>query len=95
MDGLDSGTYYLKEMEAPLGYNKLDTVVTVVINESGKLNVTTEKPDGADQIQVENKSGAELPTTGGIGTTIFYVVGSILLVGAGILLVTKKRMSAE
>ena len=40
-------------------------------------------------------TGAELPSTGGIGTTIFYVLGGILVVGAGILLVVKKRMSSE
>ena len=50
---------------------------------------------GTGEIQVENKSGTELPETGGIGTTIFYVVGSILLVGAVVLLITKKRMSTE
>lgn len=44
---------------------------------------------------VVNQFGAQLPTTGGIGTTIFYIVGSMLFVGAGILLVTKKRMSSE
>lgn len=44
---------------------------------------------------VENKSGVTLPATGGIGTTIFYVAGSILVLGAVVLLVTRKRMSAE
>ena len=43
-------------------------------------------------MKVENKTGAELPSTGGIGTTIFYVLGTILVVGAGIVLVVKKRM---
>lgn len=46
-------------------------------------------------IQVINQTGSLLPSTGGIGTTIFYVIGGILVVGAGILLVTKKRMSKE
>ena len=41
---------------------------------------------------IENKSGATLPETGGIGTTLFYVIGGLLVVGAGVLLVTKKRM---
>ena len=45
-------------------------------------------------MKVDNKSGTELPSTGGMGTTIFYVLGSILAVGAIVLLVTKKRMSA-
>ena len=52
------------------------------------------EPSGEGTIRVENKSGTELPSTGGMGTTIFYVVGSILLVGAAVLLITKKRMSA-
>lgn len=93
IEGLDAGTYYLKETKAPVGYNKLNTVVTVTIDHSGKINATTEKPNGATQIEVENKAGTELPSTGGMGTTIFYVLGSILALGAVVLLVTKKRMS--
>ena len=46
-------------------------------------------------VVVENKKGTELPSTGGIGTTIFYVVGGLLLVGAGVLLVTKKRVGND
>ena len=61
--------------------------------------VADKKYDTAAQnqggIMVINKSGTELPSTGGIGTTIFYVVGSILVVAAGVLLITKKRMSRE
>lgn len=45
-------------------------------------------------LQVENNSGAELPSTGGIGTTIFYVVGTILVIGAGVVLITRRRMDA-
>ncbi len=93
IEGLDAGTYYLKETEAPVGYNKLNTVVTVTIDHSGKINATTEKPEGATQIEVENKAGTELPSTGGMGTTLFYVLGSVLVVGAVVLLVTRKRMS--
>ena len=54
-------------------------------------------PSTADifNIEVENKAGSLLPSTGGIGTTIFYVVGGILVIGAGILLVTKRRMKAQ
>ena len=44
--------------------------------------------------EVENKTGTELPSTGGIGTTIFYVIGGILVLGAAVLLVTRKRMDA-
>ncbi len=46
------------------------------------------------QLDVENKAGTELPSTGGIGTTIFYIVGAILVIGAGVILVTKRRMDA-
>ena len=49
--------------------------------------------DGSEDsmVQVENKSGVNLPSTGGIGTTIFYIVGGVLVVGAAILLIAKKR----
>lgn len=92
--GLDADTYYLHEIEAPAGYNKLANDVEVKIE-------PTKSTDGESMTltpvtaKVENKSGTELPSTGGMGTTIFYVVGSILLIGAAILLITKKRMSAE
>ena len=47
------------------------------------------------KIDKKKKKGSSLPSTGGIGTTIFYVVGVILMLGAGVLLVTKKRMSSN
>ena len=50
---------------------------------------------GNGGVQITNNSGALLPSTGGMGTTIFYVLGSVLLVGAAVLLITKKRMNAE
>lgn len=56
---------------------------------------TTNLEKGSAETYVENKSGSTLPTTGGMGTTIFYVVGSILVLGAAILLITKKRMSVR
>lgn len=51
--------------------------------------------EGSVKVTVENNQGSTLPTTGGMGTTVFYVVGSILVLGAAILLITKKRMSAR
>ena len=90
IDGLDADTYYLRETQAPAGYNKLadDQAVTITgaTTVDGKLTYTTVVA------KINNQSGAELPSTGGIGTTIFYVVGGVLVVGAAVLLVTKKRM---
>lgn len=86
--GLADGTYYLVETKAPAGYNQLKDPVTVPVKGSDtdtmKLTVTA---------TVENQAGTLLPSTGGMGTTIFYVLGAVLVVGAGVLLVTKKRMS--
>ncbi len=50
---------------------------------------------GVLDTDIENSEGATLPTTGGIGTTLFYVIGTILVIGAGVLLVTKKRMNEK
>lgn len=91
--GLDADTYYLTETAAPAGYNKLAAPVTIVIGKNGVVNGTTEAPQGVDEVKVLNQSGTELPSTGGIGTTIFYIVGGVLVVGAVVLLVTKKRMN--
>lgn len=101
--GLDAGTYYLKETKAPTGYNTLPDPIMVVIESTlptAKVPSTTVtytvKYDGntaeSGVVRVENKSGTVLPSTGGIGTTIFYVVGGGLMVAAAILLITKKRM---
>ena len=92
--GLDSGTYYLEEIEAPDGYNKLAGRVAVTITNA---NLTTNMTgnvwaEGNGGVQITNNTGAELPSTGGIGTTIFYVVGGILVVGAAVVLTTRKRM---
>lgn len=91
IQGLDSDTYYLTEKEAPKGYNKLKDPIAITIDNAGnvKLGQTTVENG---EVKVENKTGAEMPSTGGIGTTVFYVVGGILAVGAAVLLVTKKRM---
>lgn len=90
--GLDSDTYYLTEIEAPKGYNKLDAPITVVIDENGKTKVGDTV---VNEVEVLNNTGPELPSTGGIGTTIFYIIGGILVVGAGVLLVAKRRMKSE
>lgn len=94
--GLDGGTtYYLEETKAPQGYNKLAGRKEVSIV-AGNLSATLSDAKDAyvsGGVQVINKTGAELPTTGGLGTTLFTIVGSVLVIGAGVLLVTKKRMA--
>ena len=92
--GLDSGTYYLEEIEAPDGYNKLAGRVAVTITNANLTTTMTGDvwAEGDGGVQITNNTGAELPSTGGIGTTIFYVVGGILVVGAAVVLTTRKRM---
>lgn len=86
-DGLANGTYYLVETKAPAGYNQLTAPVEVKVEGgTAEANLTV-------TAKVENSAGALLPSTGGMGTTIFYVLGSVLVMGAVVLLVTKKRMS--
>lgn len=95
IEGLDSGTYYLIETEAPDGYNGLTNPIKVEIRSDGVINAESETDvRGVGEIKVLNQTGSELPSTGGTGTTIFYIIGSILVVGAGVLLITRRRMSA-
>ena len=89
--GLAAGTYYLVETKAPAGYNKLKEAVKVEIEDLDEDDNDLLSTVTAKEVSVENKAGVELPATGGIGTTIFYVVGGVLVVAAGVLLVVKKR----
>ena len=91
--GLDSDTYYLEEIVAPAGYNVLKAPVEVVIDTEGKVTYGEDSTAAAPDVKILNKSGAELPSTGGIGTTVFYVLGGLLVVCAGVLLITKRRMN--
>lgn len=85
--GLADGTYYLEEIKAPAGYNQLtDPVEVKVEGGTAEVNLTV-------TAKVENSAGTLLPSTGGMGTTVFYVLGFVLVMGAVVLLVTKKRMS--
>lgn len=107
VEGLDEGTYFLKETATPVGFNSLTSDVEVLITSScnNLTNATytvqykmvnDEDFEDTDEqekvVPIENNRGTTLPGTGGIGTTIFYVVGGGLMVAAAILLITKKRM---
>ncbi|WP_286783050.1 isopeptide-forming domain-containing fimbrial protein [Streptococcus sp. UBA4344] len=108
--GLDDGDYKLSETTTPNGYNTIDDVEFTVtadhditsdspalnsVTGTGSLEFTSNTTAGSLTTDVVNKKGSVLPSTGGMGTTILYVVGTILVLAAGILLVTKKRMDAK
>jgi len=106
--GLGNGTYWLEETVAPNGYNKLTSRVEVTISDANLIAETLENQTATNPetgisrtgikyvsggIQVENHTGTELPSTGGIGTVLFITIGSIMVLGFGVLLVTKLRIS--
>lgn len=101
LQGIDSGTYYLHETEAPAGYNLLkrdvEITITATYGTDGQIVSCTAASTADGQYQqaqpIENKSGTVLPSTGGIGTTIFYIAGAVLVIAAGVLLVTRRRMN--
>ena len=98
--GLDADTYYLEETKAPDGYNRLKEPVNVVItaniagDKTGKATITYNET-ATGTVRIENQTGVELPSTGGIGTTVFYVIGGLLMGVAVVLLVTRKKMSTS
>ena len=107
-NGLKDGTYYLKETKAPEGYNPLPEDLSVTIDGKSVLTddgtgVPVAGMDTEATLQaaltkvqdVENDTGALMPETGGIGTTIFYTLGGLMVVAAGVLLVTKRRMQSK
>ena len=92
--GFDNGTYYLEETVAPNGYNKLSNRKAFTISDANLDALFNDGVFSTDSgVHVVNKTGSMLPETGGIGTTIFYVLGGALVLGAGVALVTKKRMA--
>ena len=123
--GIDAGTYYLKEIAAPAGYNKLSEDLTLIVSanlgvgqnwvgSANGQNVNTDdkaaafntvtltvagengsSESGKLQVNVKNAQGGELPTTGGMGTTILYVIGGMMVLVAVVLLVTKRRAGAQ
>ena len=98
--GLDADTYYLEEIKAPDGYNQLKDPVKVVItatiagDKTGMATITYNET-ATGTVRIENQTGVELPSTGGIGTTVFYVIGGLLMGVAVVLLVTRKKMSTS
>ena len=116
--GLDDGTYFLREIQAPNGYNLLDHDLRIDIaatttngqawdgvpaNALTALTIQVDRGEaedgnpgtGAVSVQVKNNRGATLPETGGMGTTLFYVIGGLLVAGAVVLLVVRIRMKAH
>lgn len=104
-EGLGAGTYYITELKAKSGYNLLTAPITVVITATPGTTSCTwtatmngENATFADnmvKLTVENNKGSVLPITGGIGTTIFYVIGGLLVCGAVVMAITKKKLSVE
>ena len=92
IDGLDADTYYLREIEAPAGYNGLGQDVEVKITGATKAEDSATLTYTTVAAEINNQSGTELPSTGGMGTTVFYILGSVLVLGAAVVLVTRKRM---
>ena len=84
VSGLAKGTYKLEETQAPSGYNKAKTET---------VSVETDVETTAVEKTIQNLRGTVLPSTGGIGTTMFYVVGSVLVIGAAVVLISKRRMA--
>ena len=85
--GLGTGNYFLEEKTVPDGYNKAKDVAFEI--KGGDYTATNLQ----QEYNVTNEAGVELPSTGGIGTTMFYIVGSVLVVGAVVLLISKRRMA--
>lgn len=90
--GLDAGTYYLKETTPPSGYSACANKEIVISATHNGNHVELDSSKLSTTIINKKDGGITLPSTGGIGTTIFYVVGGGLMVAAIVLLVTKKRM---
>lgn len=93
IEGIKAGTYYLKETEAPKGYNLLKTIQKIEILEDGSIKLNGAENTG--NVRVQNNKGSLLPSTGGAGTTLIYLIGGALVLGSGIVLANKKRAKAK
>ena len=92
IEGLKAGTYYLKETAAPEGYNVLKDIQTIEITEGGEVKLNGEI---CNEVKVKNNAGTLLPSTGGMGTTMIYLVGAVLVLGSGIVLASKRRANSK
>jgi len=98
IDGLDAGEYDLEETKAPVGYNMIPGFIT-------KIRITHDDQEGAYTVYADesetnvvntlNNKGSKLPETGGIGRTIFYALGAILMFGAGAALFIRRRKTVN
>lgn len=92
ISGLGNGTYYLKETKAPNGYKLLLSAKDITIDGQNIGATFTGDTYESGGVHVTNEPGTTLPGTGGTGTTVFYVLGSALMLGAVVLYITKKRV---
>lgn len=90
--GIQADTYYLKEIEAPKGYNLIKTPIKIVVtSDTDGKGVVKVDNDVVDQVNVLNNYGSLLPSTGGMGTTLIYAIGCILVLSSGVVLFLKRR----
>ncbi len=104
INGLDADSYALLETEAPLGYNKLTAPETFTIdsntdtaqgNDNSKQTAISVSNSKGDVVTIINTTGVLLPSTGGIGTTIFYIIGGILIVAGVAYFIVRRKANAE
>lgn len=90
--GIQADTYYLKEIEAPKGYNLIKTPIKIVVtSDTDGKGVVKVDNEVVDQVNVLNNYGSLLPSTGGMGTTLIYAIGCILVLSSGVVLFLKRR----
>lgn len=103
IQGLKPGNYWLEETAAPKGYNKLKKRIKIAVGAHGAIKIdgnynadgTVSGGNLVAEVGVENKTGTVLPSTGGTGTTMIYLIGGALVLGSGVVLVTKRRVKGK
>ena len=94
--GFDANTnYYLEETKAPDGYNKLAERVEIAVKDANVEASVSNDTWQSGGVHIVNKAGDELPGTGGMGTTVIYIVGGVLVAGAAVLLILRSRRNTE